>query len=56
MFLRKNKKRRGEVSFEDSLSYDAEGNELRLEIFIQKKQTSKFCLNFVTYELLSFQF
>lgn len=31
MFLRKNKRRRGEVSFEDSLSYDAEGNELRLE-------------------------
>ncbi len=31
MFLRKNKKRRGEVSLEDSLSYDAEGNELRLE-------------------------
>lgn len=31
MFLRKNKKRRGEVSFEDSLSYDSEGNELRLE-------------------------
>ena len=31
MFLRKNKKRRGEVSFEDSLSYDAEGNELHLE-------------------------
>lgn len=31
MFLRKNKKRKGEVSFEDSLSYDAEGNELRLE-------------------------
>ena len=31
MFLRKNKKRRGEVSFEDSLSFDAEGNELRLE-------------------------
>ena len=31
MFLRKNKKRRGEISFEDSLSYDAEGNELRLE-------------------------
>ena len=27
MFLRKNKKRKGEVSFEDSLSYDAEGNE-----------------------------
>lgn len=31
MFLRKNKKRRGEVSFEDSLSFDAEGNELHLE-------------------------
>ena len=31
MFLRKNKKRRGEVSFEDSLSYDADGNELHLE-------------------------
>ena len=31
MFLRKNKQRKGEVSFEDSLSYDAEGNELHLE-------------------------
>ena len=31
MFLRKNKKRRGEVSFEDSLSYDYEVNELHLE-------------------------
>ena len=31
MFLRKNKKRRGEISFEDSLSYDSEGNELHLE-------------------------
>ena len=31
MFLRKNKKRRGEVSFEDNLSYDSEGNELHLE-------------------------
>ena len=31
MYLRKNKKRKTEVSFEDSLSYDAEGNELRLE-------------------------
>lgn len=31
MFLRKNKKRRTEISFEDSLSYDAEGNELHLE-------------------------
>lgn len=31
MFLRKNKKRKTEVSFEDNLSYDAEGNELHLE-------------------------
>ena len=31
MFLRKNKKRKSEVSFEDNLSYDAEGNELHLE-------------------------
>ena len=31
MHLRKNKKKRGEVSFEDSLSYDSDGNELHLE-------------------------
>lgn len=31
MFLRKNKKRKGEVSFEESLSYDIDGNELHLE-------------------------
>ena len=31
MFLRKNKRRKGEISFEDSLSYDQEGNELHLE-------------------------
>ena len=31
MYLRKNKKRNADVSLEDSLSYDAEGNELRLE-------------------------
>lgn len=31
MYLRKTKRRRSEVSFEDSLSYDAEGNELHLE-------------------------
>lgn len=31
MYLRKNKKRKTEVSLEDNLSYDAEGNELRLE-------------------------
>ena len=31
MFLRKNKRRKAELSFEDNLSYDAEGNELHLE-------------------------
>jgi len=31
MFLRKNKKRKAELSFEDNLSFDAEGNELHLE-------------------------
>ena len=31
MFLRKNKKRKSEVSFEDNLSFESEGNELHLE-------------------------
>lgn len=31
MFLRKNKKRRAEVSLEEALNYDSEGNELHLE-------------------------
>ena len=31
MYLRKTKRKRTEVSFEDSLSYDSEGNELHLE-------------------------
>ena len=31
MYLRKTKRKKSEVSFEDSLSYDADGNELRLE-------------------------
>ncbi len=31
MYLRKNKRRKTEVSFEDNLSYDSEGNELHLE-------------------------
>lgn len=31
MYLRKNKKVKGEVSFEESLSFDADGNELHLE-------------------------
>ena len=31
MYLRKTKRKRTEVSFEDSLSFDADGNELHLE-------------------------
>ncbi len=31
MYIRKNKNRKGEVSFEDALNYDNEGNELHLE-------------------------
>ena len=31
MFLRKNKKRNSEISFEDSINFDGEGNELHLE-------------------------
>ncbi|MBQ2872478.1 MAG: RNA polymerase sporulation sigma factor SigK [Bacilli bacterium] len=31
MYLRKTKRKRTEISFEDSLSYDADGNELHLE-------------------------
>ena len=31
MFLRKNKSRKSEISFEDALNYDSEGNELHLE-------------------------
>ena len=31
MFIIKNKKRRGEISFEDALNYDSDGNELHLE-------------------------
>jgi len=31
MYLRKTKKKRTEISFEDSLSFDADGNELQLE-------------------------
>lgn len=31
MYIRKNKNRKGEVSFEDALNFDQEGNELHLE-------------------------
>ena len=30
MYIRKNKNRKGEISFEDALNYDGEGNELKL--------------------------
>ena len=31
MFIRKNKRRKSEISFEDAINYDSEGNELHLE-------------------------
>ena len=31
MFIRKNKNRKGEISLEDALNYDSEGNELKIE-------------------------
>lgn len=34
MYLRKNKKRVGDISFEEALTYDSEGNELHLEDII----------------------
>ena len=34
MYLRKNKKRVGDISFEEALSFDSEGNELHLEDII----------------------
>ena len=53
MFLRKNKKRRGEISLEDALNYDSEGNELHLEdilgtdndIVIKAKNARKFLVD-----------
>ena len=45
MFLRKNKKRKKEISLEDSLNYDNEGNELHLEY---ERQVEK---NMLTKEL-----
>ena len=38
MYLRKNKKRRTEISFEDSLSYEQERNELHLEDILGKEK------------------
>ncbi len=42
MFLRKNKKRTNDVSFEGSVSYDAEGNELHLEDIIIEDEDSTY--------------
>ena len=39
MYVRKNKNRKGEVSFEDTLNYDAEGNELHLEDILGTSDT-----------------
>ncbi len=38
MYLRKTKRKRSEVSFEDSLSFDSEGNELHLEDVLGTEQ------------------
>lgn len=60
MFLRKNKKRRTEISFEDALNYDAEGNELHLEDIlgtdediVYKEFESKVDKSLLEYELNS---
>ncbi len=42
MYLRKNKKRLSDVSFEEALSYDAEGNELHLEDIIITDEDSTY--------------
>ncbi len=38
MFLRKNKRKKVEISLEETLNYDAEGNELRLEDILGTEQ------------------
>ena len=38
MYLRKNKKRVSDISFEEALTYDAEGNELHLEDIISEDE------------------
>ena len=39
MYVRKNKNRKGEISFEDALNYDSEGNELHLEDILGTSDT-----------------
>ena len=56
MFLRKNKKKKVEISLEETLNYDAEGNTLALEDVlgteedivaesVSKKQETKYLIN-----------
>jgi RNA polymerase sporulation-specific sigma factor len=42
MYLRKNKKRVADISFEDSLTFDSEGNELHLEDIIGTQEDSTY--------------
>ena len=42
MYLRKNKKRVSDISFEEALSYDAEGNELHLEDIISDNDDTTY--------------
>lgn len=42
MYLRKNKKRVSDISFEDSLTFDSEGNELHLEDIIGTQEDSTY--------------
>jgi len=42
MYLRKNKKRVSDISFEEALTYDAEGNELRLEDILSEEDDSTY--------------
>lgn len=42
MYIRKNKKRKAEVSLEDAINYDAEGNELHLEDILGTNATVVF--------------
>lgn len=42
MYLRKNKKRVSDISFEEALSFDAEGNELHLEDIIVTDEDSTY--------------
>ena len=58
MYIRKNKNRKGEISFEDALNYDGEGNELKLlditgtsEEIVHEEIASKFDKELLIQEL-----